>query len=532
MTKFIFVTGGVCSSLGKGIASASIGNLLKASGFSVFTQKLDPYLNVDPGTMSPFQHGEVFVTDDGAETDLDLGHYERFIDTPLSKLSSTSTGQIYTTVIEQERKGDFLGGTIQIVPHITNEIKRRIREAAKKSKCDIMLCEIGGTVGDIEGQPFLEALRQLRHEEGRNNTLFVHLTLLPYLKSSNELKTKPTQLSVKMLQSMGIHPDMILARADEKIEKKHLVKISKFCDIQEKAVIPAPTVASIYEVPLIYDKYDITNTICEMLSLEYKKPKISEWEKMVDNIKTSTKEVHIGLAGKYNELDDAYLSVIESIKAASYFHKRKPKVVWIDAEKIENDDKEEWKRLREVDGVVVPGGFGSRGTEGKIKVAQYCREDKIPYLGLCLGAQLMTIEFARNVVGLKGATSEEFDPKAEYQVVHFLPGQDEKRAKGGTLRLGSWPCRILPDTHAHKAYGESLIHERHRHRYEFNNKYKKDLEKNGLIFSGISPDHELMEIVEVKDHPFMVGSQFHPEFKSRPNRPHPLFRDFVKATLI
>lgn len=531
MAKYIFVTGGVCSSLGKGIASSSIGNLLKASGFTVFTQKLDPYLNVDPGTMSPFQHGEVFVTDDGAETDLDLGHYERFIDTPLSRLSSTSTGQAYQTVLDRERKGEYLGGTIQIIPHITDEIKKRIREAARKSKADVMLCEIGGTVGDIEGQPFLEALRQMRHEEGRDNTLFVHLTLLPYLKSSKELKTKPTQLSVKTLQSMGIQPDIILSRADEKIENKHLLKISKFCDVDKEAVIPAPTVKSIYEVPLIYEKYNITKTICDKLNLKYKKPNMTEWAKMVKNILTSHKEIQIGLAGKYNELDDAYLSVIEAIKSASFFHKRKAKIVWIDAEKIEKKDRIEWKKLHKVDGVVVPGGFGVRGTDGKILVAQYCREEKVPYLGLCLGAQIMAIEFALHVVGIKNATSEEFSPNAKNKVVHFLPGQSEKRAKGGTLRLGSWPCKIQKGTHAFKAYGELLIHERHRHRYEFNNAFKKDLEKNGLLFSGVSPDRELMEIVEVKDHPFMVGSQFHPEFKSRPNRPHPLFRDFIKTAL-
>lgn len=531
MPKYIFVTGGVCSSLGKGIASASIGNLMKAAGFSVFTQKLDPYLNVDPGTMSPFQHGEVFVTDDGAETDLDLGHYERFIDTPLSKLSSTSTGQIYHTVLDRERKGDYLGGTIQIVPHITDEIKRRIRESAKTSKADIMLCEIGGTVGDIEGQPFLEALRQMRQEEGRENTLFVHLTLLPFLKSSNELKTKPTQLSVKLLQSMGIHPDMIMLRADEKIDSKHIIKISKFCDVAKEAVVPSPTVKSIYEVPLIYEKYGIVKTICEKLKLKYRKSDMKGWEEMVNNITTSNKEISIGLAGKYNDLDDAYISVIESIKSASFYYKRKAKIVWIDAEKIETGDKNEWKKLHKVDGVVVPGGFGSRGTEGKILVAEYCREEKVPYLGLCLGAQIMTIEYARNVCELKNATSEEFVPNAKHKVVHFLPGQSEKRAKGGTLRLGSWPCKILKGTHAYKAYGTESINERHRHRYEFNNDYKKQLEDKGLIFSGISPDRSLMEIVEVKDHPFMVGSQFHPEFKSRPNRPHPLFRDFIKAAL-
>lgn len=531
MPKYIFVTGGVCSSLGKGIASASIGNLLKASGFTVFTQKLDPYLNVDPGTMSPFQHGEVFVTDDGAETDLDLGHYERFIDTPLTQLSSTSTGQIYQTVLDRERKGDYLGGTIQIIPHITDEIKKRMRSAAKKSKCDVMLCEIGGTVGDIEGQPFLEALRQMRHEEGRENTMFVHLTLLPYLKSANELKTKPTQLSVKTLQSIGIQPDMILARADEKIHKSHLVKISKFCDVNEKAVIPAPTVSSIYEVPLMLEKYDITKTICERLSLKYKRPKLKEWEELVHHIKNSKKEISVGLAGKYNELDDAYLSVIEAIKSACYFHKRKPNIVWIDAEKIDENDSKEWERLKSVDAVIVPGGFGVRGTEGKIKVAQHCRKEKVPFLGICLGAQIMTIEYARHICEIKKATSEEFSPKAKNKLVHFLPGQHANKEKGGTLRLGSWPCKLKKGTHAYKAYKEDKVNERHRHRYEFNNAYKKELEANGLIFSGVSPDRELMEIVEVKDHPFMVGSQFHPEFKSRPNRPHPLFRELIKAAL-
>jgi len=531
MPKYIFVTGGVCSSLGKGIASASIGNLLKSAGFSVFPQKLDPYLNVDPGTMSPFQHGEVFVTDDGAETDLDLGHYERFIDVPLSRLSSTSTGQIYQTVLDRERKGDYLGGTIQIVPHITDEIKRRIRDAAKQSKCDIMLCEIGGTVGDIEGQPFIEALRQMRNEEGRENTLFIHLTLLPFLKSSNELKTKPTQLSVRTLQSMGIQPDMIMLRADDKIEKKHIVKISHFCDVGVESVIPAPTVKSIYEVPLNFQEFNIVQTICKKLNLKYKKSNIKEWKEMVDRIHNSTQEVQIGLAGKYNELDDAYISVIESIKSAGFYNKRKAKIVWIDAEKIEAGDKAEWKKLHKVDGVVVPGGFGVRGTEGKVLVAQYCREEKVPYLGLCLGAQIMTIEFARNVAGIKDATSEEFNPKAKNKVVHFLPGQDEKRAKGGTLRLGSWPCNILKNTLAYKCYKTNKIDERHRHRYEFNNGFKKTLESKGLIFSGISPDRELMEIVEVKNHPFMIGSQFHPEFKSRPNRPHPLFREFIKATI-
>ncbi|MBN1258208.1 CTP synthase [Candidatus Peregrinibacteria bacterium] len=531
MPKYIFVTGGVCSSLGKGITSASIGNLLKASGFKVFMQKLDPYLNVDPGTMSPFQHGEVFVTDDGAETDLDLGHYERFIDTPLSKLSSTSTGQVYQAVLDRERKGDYLGRTIQIVPHITDEIKKRIRDAARLSKCDVMLCEIGGTVGDIEGQPFTEAMRQMRNEEGRDNTLFIHLTLMPYLKSSGELKTKPTQLSVRTLQSMGIHPDMIFVRADDKIEKEHLLKISHFCDVGLESVIPAPTVKSIYEVPLNFEKFHVVETLCKKLNLKHHKPDLKEWNAMVRRIKTTTEELLIGLAGKYTELDDAYLSVIESIKAASYFYKRKAKIIWIDTEKIEKGDKTEWRKLHKVNGIVVPGGFGVRGVEGKILVAEYCREEKVPYLGLCFGSQLMAIEFARNVCKIKDATSEEFNAKAKNQIVHFLPGQDEKRAKGGTLRLGSWPCHILKGTLAYKAYGVALAHERHRHRYEFNNAYKKQLEAKGLVFSGISPDHELMEIVELKNHPFMLGSQFHPEFKSRPNRPHPLFREFIKTSL-
>jgi CTP synthase len=446
-------------------------------------------------------------------------------------MSSTSTGQVYQTVLDRERKGDYLGGTIQIIPHITDEIKRRIREAAKKSKADVMLCEIGGTVGDIEGQPFLEALRQMRHEEGRENTLFVHLTLLPYLKSSNELKTKPTQLSVKTLQSMGIHPDLVIARADDKIHNNHLLKISRFCDVEKEAVIAAPTVSSIYEVPLIFEKQNLTQVLCKKLSLKYKKPNLKEWESMVKNILTANKEILIGLAGKYNDLDDAYISVIEAIKSAAFHHKRKAKVVWIDAEKIEKNDRNEWKRLHKVDGVVVPGGFGVRGTDGKIEVAKYCREEKIPYLGLCLGSQIMAIEFARNICGIKNATSEEFAPKAKNKIVHFLPGQSEKRAKGGTLRLGSWPCKVVKGTHAFKAYQSELIDERHRHRYEFNNSFKKELEKNGLVFSGVSPDRELMEIVEVKNHPFMVGSQFHPEFKSRPNRPHPLFREFIKAAL-
>lgn len=531
MTKYIFVTGGVCSSLGKGIASASIGHLLKASGFKVFMQKLDPYLNVDPGTMSPFQHGEVFVTDDGAETDLDLGHYERFIDEPLSKFSSVTTGKIYTEVLSKERQGDFLGGTIQIIPHITNAIKTRILEAGKNSKADIVIIEIGGTVGDIEGQPFIEAIRQLHRELGGENTLVVHLTLLPYLRGSKELKTKPTQMSVRELRRMGVSPDIILARSDFDVSPQIIKKIALFCDVDEKAVIPALTVDSIYEVPLNFEKYNISEIIGKKLKLGKIRPELKDWEKLVQKIKNSKKTIKIAIAGKYTELDDAYLSVMESIKAAAYHYDVKPVVSWIDTEKIETDNKLVWAQLKKCDGVIVPGGFGNRGIEGKILVAQYCRENKVPYLGLCLGSQIMAIEFARNVAGLKNATSEEFAPNSKYKIVHFLPGQYEARAKGGTLRLGSWPCIVKKGTKAFDAYGVTKIDERHRHRYEFNNEYRKEFEKRGLVISGESPDHNLMEIVEIKDHPFMLGSQFHPEFKSRPNRPHPLFREFMRVSL-
>ncbi len=529
--KFVFITGGVCSSLGKGIASASIAMILKNAGFKVSIQKLDPYLNVDPGTMSPFQHGEVFVTDDGAETDLDLGHYERFIDENLSRYSTVTTGSIYSEVLEQERKGVFLGGTIQVVPHITNAIKKRVELAAEKSGVEILIVEIGGTVGDIEGEPFLEALRQMIQEKGHENVLSVHLTLLPYLAASGELKTKPTQLSVRDIRRAGIQPDIILCRADKDIPSSLLEKISRFCNVEQDAVFPAPTVSTIYEVPLILQKHGIAKILERKLKLREVSPKLVSWKKMIDQIKNTNDEVKIGLCGKYTHLDDAYISVLESMKAAAFSCRRKAKTVWIDTEKIEAKDKAEWKKLKECDGICVPGGFGKRGTEGKVEVARYAREKKIPYLGLCLGAQIMGIEFARNVCKLKDATSEEFDPKAEHQIIHFLPGQSEMREKGGTLRLGSWPCVIQKGTKTYDAYRKSEINERHRHRYEFNNAYREILEKHGFIVSGLSPDGKLVEIVEVKDHPFMVGSQFHPEFKSRPNRPHPLFLAFIKAIL-
>ncbi|ALM10149.1 MAG TPA: CTP synthase [Candidatus Peribacter riflensis] len=545
-TRFIVVTGGVCSSLGKGIAISSIGAIMKACGFKVFVQKLDPYLNVDPGTMSPFQHGEVFVTNDGAETDLDLGHYERFIDEPMSRHSTVTTGQIYLDVLGKERKGDFLGGTIQVVPHITDTIKRRVMEAAAESGADIMMIEIGGTVGDIEGQPFLEAVRQLKSELGPTRLFHVHLTLLPYLKGSKELKTKPTQHSVGELRRHGLQPDMILARADYRVSPELLAKISRFTDVQSEAVIPALTVSSIYDVPLNFQKYDIARIIGEKLQLGVLTPDMAEWERGRERYEAATKAVPIALVGKYTDLEDAYLSVIEAIKSAAVHAGHKAEVTWVDSELLEKpaadaDDeaqkahKEEWKKLESCKGIVVPGGFGLRGIEGKIAAAHYARVNKIPYLGLCLGAQILTIEFARAMLKDPELTSEEFDEagklsKSKY-VVHFLPGQHAGRAKGGTLRLGAYKCTLKEGTRAFEAYGTKEISERHRHRYEFNNALRKKLEEKGLVFSGEWEEQGIMEIVEVKGHPFMLGSQFHPEFQSRPHRPHPLFAAFMKATV-
>lgn len=539
-TRFIVVTGGVCSSLGKGIAVSSIGAIMKACGFKVFVQKLDPYLNVDPGTMSPFQHGEVFVTDDGAETDLDLGHYERFIDEPMSKLSTVTTGQIYQEVLGKERHGEFLGKTIQVVPHITDAIKKRMHQAADKSGADIMLIEIGGTVGDIEGEPFLEAVRQLRLEMGPQRVFHVHLTLLPFLAASKELKTKPTQLSVRDLRRSGLDPDMILARADMKISSDLLDKISHFCGVERKAVIPAPTVNSIYDVPLNFQAHDMAQIIATKLGLGKVTADMREWQKGKDRHALAKGTVKIAMVGKYTALDDAYLSVIESIKTAAVFVKRHADIVWIDSEKLEKKDADTWKRLKSCDGLVVPGGFGKRGIEGKVAAANYARTEGIPYLGLCLGAQIMTIEFARSTLNDPQLTSQEFDEDEklgkEKHVVHFLPGQHKDKDKGGTLRLGSYTCTVKPGTKAAAAYKDvtmngNEVSERHRHRYEFNNAFKDRLEKNGLIFSGIWEKTGLAEIVEVKNHPFMVGSQFHPEFKSRPHRPHPLFAAFMKAVV-
>ncbi len=531
--KYIVVTGGVCSSLGKGIATASIGAILKACGLKIFVQKLDPYLNVDPGTMSPFQHGEVFVTDDGAETDLDLGHYERFIDEPMSKLSTITTGKIYTEVLAKERKGDFLGGTIQVVPHITNAIKNAIKHAAKQSGCDILMVEVGGTVGDIEGEPFLEAIRQMKSELGSETVYHVHLTLLPYLAASKELKTKPTQLSVRELRRIGLQPNMILARADHAIPPELLDKISTFCDVPREAVIPAPTVKSIYDVPINLHEHSIARVIGNTLKLGVLKPNMKPWIDGQKRYTNATTPIHIGLVGKYTHLDDAYLSVIESIKSAAVFHGRKAEIVWIDSEKLEKSDKETLKKLHSCAGIIVPGGFGTRGIEGKIIAARYARTTKTPYLGLCLGSQLLAIEFARDVLKNPKLTSQEFDEKEvlspDHYVVHYLPDQHKARGMGGTLRLGEYQCTLKKGSKAYEAYGKTEIQERHRHRYEFNNSFRKVLEENGLLFSGEWPSTGIMEIVEIRDHPFMLGCQFHPEFKSRPHKPHPLFAAFMKA---
>jgi CTP synthase len=483
--------------------------------------------------MSPFQHGEVFVTDDGAETDLDLGHYERFIDVNLNQDATVTTGKIYTEVLKRERRGDFLGGTIQIVPHITNEIKNRIQNAARKNEADIMIVEIGGTVGDIEGEPFLEAMRQLRNELGRENVLSVHLTLLPYLKASRELKTKPTQLSVKELKKMGIQPDIILTRADYKIPRALLDKISLFCDVEKEAVIPAPTVDSIYKVPLNFEKYNLAELIAKKLELGKIFPDLTDWSSLVDKINNSNQEIKIALVGKYTHLEDSYISVIEALKAAGYYFQRKLNLLWIDAEKLEQKDLETWDLLKTAGGILVPGGFGNRGIEGMVLAAEYARKQKIPYFGLCLGAQVLAIEYARFVLKDPELTSEEFDEQKKLSkkkyVVHFLPGQHDRRAKGGTLRLGSYPCKLLLGSKAFEAYAREVIQERHRHRYEFNNDFRKKLEEQGLVFSGEFEKASLMEIVEIKNHPFMLGTQFHPEFKSRPNNPHPLFREFIKV---
>ncbi len=527
-TKLIFFTGGVISSVGKGVTAASVGRLLKARGFNITIQKLDPYLNVDPGTLSPYQHGEVFVLDDGSETDLDLGHYERFCDLHLKKTSTVTTGQVYEEVINRERRGDYLGGTIQVIPHITNEIKRRIDLLTRSTDADIALIEVGGTVGDIESQPFLEAIRELRNDRGRENTAFVHITWLPYLRATNETKTKPTQHSVRELRSVGILPDMIIARSDFAVEKELSRKISQFCDVAEEAVIPLVTADLLYEIPLVLEQARVADILLERLHLESKQPpKMKGWMTMVTELRRQKSSIKVGLVGKYVELHDAYLSVREALNHAALFYGVDVDLKWISSTDIEKSNKKDM--LAGLDAIIVPGGFGSRGVEGKIVAAQYARENKIPYLGLCLGLQVMMIDFARNVLGLKEADSAEFDKLTPDPVIDLMLEQRGLDQMGGTMRLGLYPCHIKPDTKAAALYQAEVIQERHRHRYEFNNKYRQRFEENGVVFSGVSPDGVLVEMAELKDHPFMMACQFHPEFLSRPNRAHPLFCGFIEA---
>ena len=529
MSKFIFVTGGVVSSLGKGIAVASIGKMLKSRGLTVSVMKLDPYLNVDPGTMSPYQHGEVFVTDDGSETDLDLGHYERFIDVELTHNSNITAGQIYSEVISKERSGEYLGGTIQTIPHVTNLIRDKIINLSKDSDVDIVIVEVGGTVGDIEGQPFLEAIRQVRNSVGRDDTFYVHLTLLPYLGASNELKTKPTQHSVNTLRSMGIQPDAILCRADFPIGEDERKKISLYCDVRYEAVIDLPTLSSVYQVPLHLESQGLGKILMDYFGYDQLNPDFKSWEKITIIQQKNNPVVEIALVGKYVELKDSYLSVVEAVNHAAIMNKREAKISWISAEDIETSDVDSF--LSKAQGIIIPGGFGDRGLEGMIKTAEYARTKNIPYLGLCLGMQIMVIEYARNVLKIFDANSLEIDPETKNPVIAFMPGQEEVHSTGGTMRLGAYPCILKENSLAMKVYAESSISERHRHRYEFNNKFREQFESNGLLISGTSPDNKLVEIAEVINHPYMIGSQFHPEFKSRPERPHPLFNFFIENSM-
>ena len=526
MTKYIFVTGGVVSSVGKGISVASIGRMLKSRCIDISVQKLDPYLNVDPGTMSPYQHGEVFVTKDGAETDLDLGHYERFIDIELTQASNVTSGQVYSSVIRQERKGDFLGGTIQVIPHVTNEIKRLIRYAAELSNPDVLMVEVGGTVGDIEGEPFLEAIRQMRNDEGRNNVLFIHVTFLPYIAATDEIKTKPTQHSVKELRRIGIQPDVILCRSDREVSQEIKDKISLFCDVAKEAVIPLVTSDSIYEVPLLLEKAGLGDYIVDRMQLSSQKSNMDHWQNLVHNLKTPKEPVVIGLVGKYTELRDAYYSVREALCHASLAHNLTLQLEWINSEELQDGFIE---KLRQVQGIIVPGGFGYRGIEGMVETAKFARTNNIPYFGLCLGLHTMVIEFSRYVFQDQNVNSTEFDQKTQYPVIDLLPGQKNIDQKGGTMRLGTYPCKLTPHTRAAEAYKIDSVYERHRHRFEFNNNYRQQLQDAGLIISGLSPDGELVEIVELQNHPWMLACQFHPEFKSHPDSPHPLFMDFIKV---
>ena len=526
--KYIFFTGGVVSSVGKGVTAAAIGRLLKERGFMVAAQKLDPYINVDPGTMSPYQHGEVYVLDDGAETDLDLGHYERFIDTSLNRVCNITTGQVYAEVIAKERRGDYLGGTIQVIPHITNEIKRRIALVAKTTGAEIVLVEVGGTVGDIESLPFLEALRQMRSDVGREDTLYIHVTWLPHIGATDELKTKPTQHSVRELRSIGISPDVIVARSDYPVDKDLCDKIALFCDVEKQAVVPMVTTPVLYEVPLSIERAGVGDYLLKRLGLEARsKPDWSDWEKLVAKVRQPKPTVKIALVGKYVELHDAYMSVREALTHAGLALDSEVEILWVHSAELEKG--RGWEQVREADGILVPGGFGSRGTEGKLQAIRYARENKVPFLGLCLGMQLMVVDFARQILQSEEPNSTEFDRATPYPVIDLMPDQRGIVDMGGTMRLGLYPCALQPGSLALEAYGKPLVHERHRHRFELNNSYRELLQKNGMRFSGLSPDGRLVEIAELVDHPFMVGTQFHPEFLSRPNRPHPLFVAFVGA---
>ena len=529
MTKYIFVTGGVVSGLGKGITAASLGRLLKCRGLKVAAQKLDPYINVDPGTMSPYQHGEVYVTEDGSETDLDLGHYERFIDEDLNRYSNLTTGKVYWNVLNKERRGEYLGQTVQVIPHVTQEIKDFIYHVGAETRADVVITEIGGTTGDIESQPFLEAARQVSLEQGRQNTLFIHVTLVPFLHGSEEHKTKPTQHSVKELQGMGISPDIIVLRCDEPLEPEIFRKIAMFCNVKPDCVIENRTLPTLYEAPLMLEAHDFSLIVCRELGLWTRAPELTEWKQMVDRIYSLSKSVTIGLVGKYVQLHDAYLSVAEALRHAGYACGTQIEILWIDSETVTPHSAEE--KLSGCDGIIVPGGFGDRGMEGMIETARYAREAGIPYLGICLGMQVAVIEFARHVCDLPDASSGELDPTSKNRVIDFLPDQNEDVAKGGTLRLGAYPCRITEGSRMLQCYGEAEIRERHRHRYEFNNEYRSLFREKGLCLCGLSPDGHIVEAVELTDHPFFIGVQFHPEFKSRPNRAHPLFRGLVEASL-
>lgn len=528
-TKYIFVTGGVVSGLGKGITAASLGRLLKARGKKVTIQKFDPYINIDPGTMSPYQHGEVFVTEDGAETDLDLGHYERFVDENLSQYSNVTTGKIYWSVLNKERKGEFLGATVQVIPHITNAIKDRIYRAGKSVNSDIVITEIGGTVGDIESLPFLEAIRQVSTEVGRENVLYMHVTLIPYLKASQEMKSKPTQHSVKELRSIGIQPDILICRTEHPMGDDMKEKMALFCSVDKECIIQNLDAPSLYSVPLMLEKEGLAKIVCKRLGIRCTAPDLSEWEEMVEKEMNRKEAIKIALVGKYVELHDAYISIVESLRHAGIYHGAIVEVLWINSEEVNCNNVNEI--LKEADGILVPGGFGDRGIEGKICATNYARVNKIPFFGICLGMQCAVIEYSRNILGYKKAHSSELDPETDYPVIDLMPEQKDIDGLGGTMRLGAYPCKVDKDSVAYKAYQEELIYERHRHRYEFNNEYREELVKAGIKIVGVSPDDRLVEMIEISDHPWFVGVQFHPEFKSRPNRVHPLFRDFVGASI-